>query len=93
MKVVFCCTFHITSKTKLTFILRLFLIFPFHEEVPSSELINRLKDSSLVFYRVVGLKCILKLLLLVKQITWVTILILQQYSPVFPYDLLSFFIN
>lgn len=89
MKVVFCCTFHITSKTKLTFTLGL-LTFPFREEALSSEERNRLKDSSLLFFHTVHLECILKLPLLVKQITWVTILILQQYYPVFLYDLLSY---
>lgn len=43
MKVVFCCTFHITLKTKLMFLLR--FLFPFQEEVLSSEVVNRLKDS------------------------------------------------
>lgn len=85
MKVVFCSTFPITSKTKLMFILRLVLIFPFHEEVLSSEVTNRLKDSLLSFYHVMCLECILELVLLVKQITAVTILIFQQYYPVFPY--------
>lgn len=49
VKVVFCCTFHITGQTKLKFLLRLLLIFPFHEEVQSSEVVNKLKDSSLFF--------------------------------------------
>lgn len=90
MKGIFCCTFHITSKTKLMFILKTTPHFPLSRG--SAEFrINRLKDSSL-FYHVVGLECILKLLLL-KQIIWVTILILQQYYPVFLYDHLSFFTN
>lgn len=46
-KVFFCHTLHTTSKIKLTFFLRLFLIFPSCEEVPSSEVINRLKVTSL----------------------------------------------
>lgn len=45
MKVVFRCNFRTALKTKLMFLLRLLLIFPFHEEVLCSEVVNRLKDS------------------------------------------------
>lgn len=54
VKVAFCCTYPTTSKTKLMFLLRL-PIFPFCEEVQSSEVVNKLKDSSVVFLRRRGL--------------------------------------
>lgn len=49
VKVAFCCSFHITPKIKLMFLLRLLLIFSFHEEMQSSEVVNKLKESSLFF--------------------------------------------
>lgn len=42
-KVALFCMFYITGQTKLKFLLRLLLIFPSHEELQSSEVVNKLK--------------------------------------------------